>query len=167
MQSYLLLVLYVPTGSPLRTTSESKPFVMLLSREIVNRHIETGTNKSKVKIKNPLRFDPQSPSALSATTAALRNRRIVGNESTIATTMANAADAAYYNDEFYLRVYMGHRSRQVQYTKKIPPIKTKEIFELIFPHLFFLSFEGALVMSLWYVSEPYFGGGASVLWSDT
>mmetsp|Transcript_23912 Transcript_23912/g.50867 ORF Transcript_23912/g.50867 Transcript_23912/m.50867 type:complete len:159 (+) Transcript_23912:151-627(+) len=26
--------------------------------------------------------------------------------------MANAADAAYYNDEFYLRVYMGHKSRR-------------------------------------------------------
>ena len=30
--------------------------------------------------------------------------------------MANAADAAYYNDEFYLRVYMGHKSRCVQKT---------------------------------------------------
>eukprot|EP00531_Pseudo-nitzschia_arenysensis_P016260 CAMPEP_0116120560 /NCGR_PEP_ID=MMETSP0329-20121206/3238_1 /TAXON_ID=697910 /ORGANISM="Pseudo-nitzschia arenysensis, Strain B593" /LENGTH=158 /DNA_ID=CAMNT_0003614333 /DNA_START=30 /DNA_END=506 /DNA_ORIENTATION=+ len=26
--------------------------------------------------------------------------------------MANAVDAAYYNDEFYLRVYMGHQSRR-------------------------------------------------------
>ena len=26
-------------------------------------------------------------------------------------TMATATDTAYYNDEFYLRVYMGHKSR--------------------------------------------------------
>ena len=35
--------------------------------------------------------------------------------------MANAADAAYYNDEFYLRVYMGHKSRYVQ--RQVHPIK--------------------------------------------
>ena len=65
------------------------------------------------KHQNPFHhtFDPwlQKPKPKEIEPEDLSSYRIEG----IITTamMANAVDAAYYNDEFYLRVYMGHQSR--------------------------------------------------------
>ena len=64
--------------------------------------------------------------------------------------MANAVDAAYYNDEFYLRVYMGHKSRYVH--EVLILYQNIELHLLTYPS-FTTWYQDDLVMSSWYVAE--------------